>query len=135
MTDDRLARAREMLAAEYAGDDVDVIVTRKALLGPVRLHSFDANVQRAVTAIAKSLTPREPSEGDGWEPIETAPRDQILLLYVPREQNARRRIMVGSYDEQRRNWIVIPGLYRIVPTYWHALPAAPAATPARGSAE
>jgi hypothetical protein len=62
-----------------------------------------------------------------WSPIASAPRDSPVLLFCPQEQNPRRRIMIGSFADERRCWIAIPGLYRIRPTMWMKLPPHPEA--------
>lgn len=62
---------------------------------------------------------------DSWKPIKSAPRDVPVLVFCPLEQNARRRVMVGSFSDERMCWIAIPGLYRIRPTQWMGLPEHP----------
>ncbi len=71
-----------------------------------------------------------------WQPIETAPRDRVILLYRPGEDGAR-RVAPGSWDSREcskhpkpfwRCWFGRPNVdwdryYQ--PTHWQPMPEPP----------
>ncbi len=72
--------------------------------------------------IARSYSPPSPEiEMSEWQPIETRPRrEPILVGSFPKGIMAVERM-----GEQRENWTTLDGEYH-KPTHWMSLPAAPA---------
>lgn len=58
-----------------------------------------------------------------WQPIETAPRDQFLLLATEFDCPGDWRIKVGEYRTRTRSWHVFGASW--TPTRWMPLPAPP----------
>jgi hypothetical protein len=59
-----------------------------------------------------------------WQPIETAPKDRTILLWVPYDA-----WQVCAWDELHKEWVSTGGLsFDAVPTHWMPLPEPPAAT-------
>ena len=55
-----------------------------------------------------------------WQPIETAPKDKVLLLY------AASYIEIGWWDEDEENWWARHATeYPSRPTHWMPLPIGP----------
>jgi hypothetical protein len=63
-----------------------------------------------------------PEKFDGWQPIETAPKDGTDVLVGFANQN-RPSVVVGWFD----NWTEYDSMNIIkgTPTHWHPLPAPP----------
>jgi hypothetical protein len=58
-----------------------------------------------------------------WQPIETAPKDEVLILYF--------KPIEGDYPQWRVTVDLYPARYpgRRQPTHWMPLPPPPAGTP------
>lgn len=69
------------------------------------------------------------SEGLGaWLPIETAPRDAVILLgYAPHPRMVgERRVYEGRWHEEQQTWTSVNGfLVHTGATHWQPLPAPP----------
>ncbi len=62
-----------------------------------------------------------------WQPIETAPKGTIILIFDPRNE---RPISVGAWGhlglgEAYSRWYALPGAYGRKPTHWMPLPKPP----------
>jgi len=66
-------------------------------------------------------------EGQGWQPIETAPKDTAVLIYNLRWQ-------VGHFNTAENRWLGAErsgDLEQFPPTHWQPLPAPPAPSEAQ----
>jgi len=64
-----------------------------------------------------------------WQPIETAPKDQVILLgFAPHWRlDGSRRVYEGRWNEEQRTWTSVNGfLVHTGAAYWMPLPAPPA---------
>jgi hypothetical protein len=66
--------------------------------------------------------------GEGWQPIETAPKDGTNLLMCSGDH----WMTTGSWNKWRGEWCInAPGYprygYDEQPTHWQSLPASPSA--------
>lgn len=63
---------------------------------------------------------------DWWRPIETAPRDDLLLVYIP-FQNGCGCFDIVSWDHEDEDWREREGdlLGAHKPSHWMPLPPAP----------
>jgi hypothetical protein len=67
-----------------------------------------------------------PPQSDGWQPIETAPKDGTpILCGFPDNFHAQH----GHFDDNTGKWGQLISFY-YQPTHWMPLPAPPEATPA-----
>jgi hypothetical protein len=80
-----------------------------------------------------ALTAMQPLLAQGWEPIETAPKDGThVLVYARLGHNGKvRRSRHGcfvnvAHFEPSWGWLTSPSDYQIKPTHWRPLPAPPA---------
>lgn len=66
---------------------------------------------------------------DGWQPIETAPKDEIVLLSLPLIGNIRegdRRVYEGRWHEAQATWTSVNGFLLLgAATDWMPLPQPP----------
>lgn len=61
-----------------------------------------------------------------WRPIKSAPLDgSPVLLFIPDEKNALRRMVVGAWDKSNNRWTAVAAVYRLAPTRWLPLPPPP----------
>lgn len=81
----------------------------------VSMSEADFNELRRLAAVA-------PAGMDGWQPIETAPKDGRELLLAT--QNGIRPY-VGKFSQYDLAWCEPSGLIRL-PTHWQPLPTPPA---------
>lgn len=64
----------------------------------------------------------------GWQPIESAPRDwSDILLFVPDLESGFRRVCEGYFDDDKKMWRS-PAFKIVEPTHWQPLPPPPAAS-------
>lgn len=62
---------------------------------------------------------------DNWLPIETAPKDKVIQLYLP-DNRIGREIIVGYYDHDYVGWVACLGSVLLTqPTHWQPLPNPP----------
>ena len=66
---------------------------------------------------------------DDWRPIETAPLDTDVLLWIPGEDMG---ITVGEKWEGSKHWIPQAELMDRPPTHWQPLPPPPSVVEAPG---
>lgn len=59
-----------------------------------------------------------------WQPIETAPKDGDVLVYVARSKEQ----FVAYWDEEEEAWRFAPNAKLKTPTHWMPLPPAPKET-------
>ena len=59
-----------------------------------------------------------------WQPIETAPREQAVLVCEPRRVGAGSYLLVAR-SRDGKSWWSIPGVYNCYPTHWMPLPDPP----------
>lgn len=65
-----------------------------------------------------------------WQPIETAPKDRVILLgYEPHWRlEGDRRVYEGRWNEEQSTWTSVNGfLVHSGASHWMPLPAPPAA--------
>ena len=69
------------------------------------------------------------AEPQGWRPIETAPKDKVILLGLPLVGNIKerdRRVYEGRWHEEQSTWTSVNGFLLLsVATHWMPLPPAP----------
>ena len=82
------------------------------------MQEIDAAIARAESAIEGSHKHFEP-----WQPIETAPHDEVLLLACEFDGPGDWRIKCGYFDDDLGGWKVWGASW--VPTSWAAIPAPP----------
>ena len=58
-----------------------------------------------------------------WQPIETAPKDEMLLLAGEFDCQGDWRIKVGYWDEDTKKWKVFGASW--TPSHWMPLPDPP----------
>lgn len=71
----------------------------------------------------EALSHARAAQSDGWQPIETAPKDgtQILVAYA-----GWAWVEIASYDEDLRAWMITnDDAADDLPTYWQPLPSPP----------
>jgi hypothetical protein len=130
-------------------DEIKAVAELKAALGhmlnaaidldtgaPKRtaLATLNGGIKRAQAAIAAL----DKARGDGWQPIETAPRDSIVLLYGflrphPESEQLYGGLdkptrVTGYWDEIDESWCPMGATFLgpwFDPTNWHPLPAPP----------
>ena len=122
VTPEMLAVARQC-AAKYwqTGDPGDEYAARMILSGE---WDGEAYVQAALAALLERLSP-EAVRDDGWQPIETAPRDQVILAWPGPGDDP---VVVFWFKPTKG-----PGLwyeagtdaYSVDPTHWRPLPPPP----------
>lgn len=56
----------------------------------------------------------------GWQPIDTAPKDETLVLLWADE-----KVFMGSWNSYARDWLEPIGIKWLSPTHWMPLPAGP----------
>jgi hypothetical protein len=67
----------------------------------------------------------------GWQPIETAPKDRLILVYCPHKADNGYSLYCAFYDEGNSGFRKGPrfkepsGFYNIPATHWMSLPAPP----------
>lgn len=61
-------------------------------------------------------------EGDGWQPIETAPRDGTWVLIV------RDEVYKAQFDSERELWFFDVDGCAVDPSHWQPIPAVPGVT-------
>jgi hypothetical protein len=70
-----------------------------------------------------------PARVDGWQPIETAPKDQVILLGLPVAGNLHeddRRVYEGRWHEAQQAWTSVNGFILFTgATHWMPLPPVP----------
>lgn len=97
-------------------------------------RQWDAAVGPARAALAARAAPA--STPAGWRPIETAPKDTLILFY-----GAKRLEMTVGMNHSRDGWVsdsTSEFLSMYPPTHWMPLPAAPSspsAEPPQGAAQ
>jgi hypothetical protein len=77
---------------------------------------------------ALSASPVPPAlrrEEDGWQPIETAPKDENILLWVPDDYGVNR----GYWDDEQQDWHWDSKATSAPPTHWRPLPLPPSVDP------
>lgn len=79
----------------------------------------DQKAQAMVDAFKPLTSVEPPVAQNGWQPIETAPKDGTQLLLWSN------RPTVGAYGQRYQNWFTIPGEYTCRPTHWMPLPEPP----------
>lgn len=62
--------------------------------------------------------------GLGWQPIETAPKDGVLLLISRRA--GRDYHHIGEFWSHENGWRTVSGIPILFPAFWMPLPAPPA---------
>jgi len=79
-------------------------------------HDID---EIAANALSAAKTDR-----DGWMPIESAPKDTPVLVFVPVNRPERRILLCHLSDDC--GWGITGGAVLLArPTYWQPLPSAP----------
>ena len=69
--------------------------------------------------------------GDGWQPIETAPKDGAAVIVCVGLSNGSQWVGEAYYDADNRNWRPANTHHTdshdsvVIPSHWHPLPAAP----------
>lgn len=71
----------------------------------------------------KAASEGRPEAGGKWQPIDTAPLDQVVLLASEFDRPGDWRIKCGYFDNDRGCWKVWGASW--VPTRWAAIPAPP----------
>jgi hypothetical protein len=79
---------------------------------------------------ARASLPPAPEPVAGWQPIDSAPKDAILLLGLPAVGALRdpssRRVYEGRWNEEQQTWTSVNGFIVLTgATHWQALPSAP----------
>lgn len=83
-------------------------------------------MQRVLTAALSALRPGSTGETEGWQPIETAPKDwSDVLLFVPGYTDER-EVCEGFFDKNAERWRDSRN-QRVAPTAWRPLPSPPSA--------
>ena len=82
----------------------------------------------AITTLKAALEQQQ-AKPVAWQPIETAPKDEIVLLCLPLIGNIRegdRRVYEGRWHEAQATWTSINGFLLLgAATYWMPLPQPP----------
>jgi len=63
-----------------------------------------------------------------WQPIETAPRDKLLLMFVPEQSIYIGEAWTDHTSEDNDAFFYVLELGEIYPTHWMPLPAPPSTT-------
>ena len=64
------------------------------------------------------------SDANGWQPIETAPKNKPVIGFSQIDDHNVTRIL--CWDEDDGGWFSQPGAYQYEPTHWRPLPVPPA---------
>ena len=85
------------------------------------------DVGDVITALKAAL--EQQAEPVAWQPIETAPKDEIVLLCLPLIGNIRegdRRVYEGRWHEAQATWTSVNGFLLLgAATDWMPLPQPP----------
>ena len=71
-----------------------------------------------------AAAPQAPQQADPWRPIETAPKDAVVLLAAEFDCPGDWRIKCGTWIPEEKAWRVWGASW--IPTRWMPLPAPPA---------
>lgn len=85
----------------------------------------EKRVYRTLQAALWKLAATQPEAQPQWQPIETAPKDEAVLLY-----GAKRLEMCVGMNHSRDGWVTdttSEWMSMYTPTHWMPLPAAPSA--------
>lgn len=82
---------------------------------------------RRVALDALAAAPQAPQQAEPWRPIETAPKDAVVLLAAEFDCPGDWRIKCGTWIPEEKAWRVWGASW--IPTRWMPLPAPPT-TPA-----
>jgi hypothetical protein len=77
-------------------------------------------LDRAASALSRA--------GNGWQPIETAPKDRTAILVSGIGPRGRYHDIIAWADDEWRTFDVVEDCYSypvLPPTHWMPLPAAP----------
>jgi hypothetical protein len=112
---------RALLNFDKAVDAEDV------LAGTVHAAVCTAMLQRVANALrsGSALLSREDRD---WQPIETAPKGQLVIVYFREGGTTTRRLCATSWDNHVC-WRDVLGNPGSTPTHWMPLPAPPKGTP------
>lgn len=117
-----------MTAAEVIGDwldrtdfgaslECDHVNCASAILAALRAAPAETRL-----ALAREIAP------DQWQPIETAPRDAMVVLCMTQHRGYLHTPMKVGYMGEDGTWVVFGGSWQ--PTHWQPLPAPPVAAAA-----
>ena len=83
-----------------------------------------ASVMRGAVDTVQAQAQRiaELEAAQGWQPIETAPKDGTAMLVYPHLNGCGAVARLTRYGQ----WLTLPGRYTVHPTHWMPLPAPPA---------
>lgn len=94
------------------------------------LHNRDADHLNTLLNAICSGSALAPVPGAGWMPIETAPRDEQVLVVIPAYNDPSNEPLVGIGYQHHGLWYDEAGGVTYDPFYWRPLPAPP--SPAEG---
>jgi hypothetical protein len=94
--------------------------------GVVKIHHGVSVCPRCRGRCWEPASPLGPSAGEGWQPIETAPKDgTTVLLFDPANEEIERGVDVGFFHGGVFEWLWSRDACNGNPTHWMPLPAPP----------
>jgi hypothetical protein len=94
----------------------------------IRLRLSVAEARALLAALTRAASPPGPSSGEGWQPIETAPKDGTAVLLFDRTNKDSPDgggIDFGFYYNDAVRWLWACDGCEAKPTHWMPLPAPP----------
>ncbi|KQP53075.1 hypothetical protein [Methylobacterium sp. Leaf106] len=104
-------------------------------LSPAVASAFVTGFDEAVEAIRSALAEDTARAAEGWEPIETAPRNKAIQVYVPHlDYYGNEGVYAGMLVDMGTGlrWMTFAWAMgrdmneEVLPTHWRPLPAPPA---------
>jgi hypothetical protein len=86
-------------------------------------HTQTCDLLRAAAEVLSRLALAE--RGEGWRPIETAPKDGTRVLGTGNRDGTPWKIVIRQLD-RLDGWYSDPGKHHVQPTHWMPLPPSPA---------
>ncbi len=92
----------------------------RALVEQAARESIDDALRGAASV------PASPPTREGWQPIDTAPKDRSVLVYWPDGDSVH--VGIAWFGPNMQAWLVT-NVGPVAPTHWMPLPPAPAVSP------